>query len=161
MNHPIDDIDDSTPPFADSARTREWRAQEEAARRERLQLDPAGDDARLRHYRQIARALREPLDAALPLDFAQQLAARVATAPAPGVDVRFERGLTLALGIVMALAAAVVTVLYGQAWLSPLSAALPALQPQTGRWLVAFAICIGVSWLLGSWQRHTQFSPPA
>ncbi|MFA6229769.1 MAG: hypothetical protein WC617_06275 [Rhodanobacter sp.] len=161
MNHHIDDMDDTTPPFADSAHEREWLAQEEAMRRERLQLDPAADDARVRRYRRVARVLRAPLDAALPIDFAQQLAAQVAATPTPAADIRFERGLTLALGILMALAAAVVTVLYGQAWLSPLSTALPALQPLAGRWLVAFAICIGVSWLLGSWQRHARLAPPA
>ncbi len=161
MNHRIDEMDPTTPPFADNAHEREWLAQEEAMQRERLQLDPAVDDARVRLYRQLARALREPLDAALPLDFAQRLAAQVAVAPPPAADIRFERALTLTLGIVMALAAAVVTALYGQAWLSPISAALPALQPQAGRWLVAFAICIGVSWLLGSWQRHVRLPPPA
>lgn len=152
--------DKNIPAFADSAHEREWLAQEEAMRRERLQLDPAADDARTQRYRQLARALREPLNAALPLDFAQQVAARVSATPVAAVDVGLERGLTLALGGLMAVAAAVVTTLYGASWLSPLLETLHAVQPPAGRWLAAFALCMAVSWLLGSWQRHAGLSKP-
>ncbi|MDE2247907.1 MAG: hypothetical protein KGJ96_04940 [Xanthomonadaceae bacterium] len=157
MNH---DLDDTIAAFDDAAREREWQAQELAMRRERLRLDAAADAPRVRRYRRIARALREPLDAALPADFAQQVAARAAAA-APAADIGFERALTLALGGLLALAAVVVTTLYGGTWLSPLVGALSALQPLAGRWPVAFAACMAVSWLLGAWPRHARLSPPA
>ena len=75
MNHDL-------PPFDDAAREREWQAQEHALRAERLGLDPAAGDARVRRYRLLARALREPMPDALPADFAQRMAAQVAAAPA-------------------------------------------------------------------------------
>ncbi len=150
MNQHIDDI----PPFDDAASEREWLAQETAMRRERLHLDPAGDDARSRRYRLLARALRDPLPDGLPADFAQQLAARVAAAPGP--TPRIEVVLVSALAIAMVVAAVAVTAIYGNAWLPSFSAILPAPQAPASRWLLALAGCLGVSWLLGQWQprRH-------
>ena len=150
MSH---DIKHHAPPFDDAAREREWLAQEAAARRERLGLDPAGDDARTRQYRRLARALREPLDATLPADFAQRVAALAPAHSAHAADARFERSLTIALGLALLLAASVVTALYGSAWLPAMATILPALHPLADRWLLAFAACIGVSCLLGPWQR--------
>jgi hypothetical protein len=148
MNQHIDDI----PPFGDSASEREWLAQESAMRRERLHLDPAGDDARGRRYRLLARALREPLQDSLPADFATRVAARAAAAPASAL--RFEIVLMTALAIALAIAAGVVTAIYGSEWLPSFRALLPAPQAPTGRWLLAFAGCLGLSWLLGQWQRR-------
>ncbi len=148
-------IDDDIPPFDDAASEREWLVQESAMRRERLHLDPAGDDARSRRYRLLARALREPLPDGLPADFAQQLAARVAVSPkaAPRIEVV----LMIALVVTLVIAAAGVTVIYGSAWLPSFSAILPAPQAPASRWLLALAGCLGVSWLLGQWQprRHS------
>ena len=153
MNH---DIDDNIPPFDDAAREREWLAQEHAMRRERLHLDPAGDDAKALRYRMLARALRQPLQESLPPDFARHVAtlaaAGMTTKPTSGT--RFELVLTISLVIVFVLAAGGATVIYGSAWLPSISAALPAPDPSTIRWLLAFAGCIGMSWLLGSWQQH-------
>ena len=148
------DIKHHTPPFDDAAREREWLAQETAARRERLGLDPADDDARMRQYRRLARALREPLDATLPADFAQRVAAMVPARPLRVADSRFERGLTIALGLALLLAAGVVAALHGSTWLSAIASILPALHPLADRWLLAFVACIGVSSLLGAWQQH-------
>ena len=154
----IQHIDDHIPPFDDAAYEREWLAQERAMQRERLQLDPAGDDARSRRYRLLARALREPLPDALPADFAQQLAARAAAAPArravPGRS--FESTLTLALAAVLAVAAGVVVVIYGSAWLPSFVTLLPTPHASATRWLLALAGCLGASWLPGLWQWHTQ-----
>ena len=143
-------IDDDTPPFDDAASEREWLAQERAMRRERLHLDPAGDDARSRRYRLLARALREPMPDGLPADFAQQLAARVAVSPkaAPRIEVV----LMIALVVALMIAAAGVTIIYGSAWLPSFSAILPAPQAPAIRWLLALAGCLGVSWLLGQWR---------
>jgi anti-sigma factor RsiW len=154
----IQHIDDHIPPFDDAANEREWLAQERAMRRERLQLDPAGDDARSRRYRLLARALREPLPEALPADFAQRLAARVAAIPArraaPGRS--FESTLMLALATVLAVAAGAVVAIYGGAWLPSFLTLLPTPHAPATRWLLALAGCLGASWLLGQWQRHAQ-----
>lgn len=154
----IQHIDGHIPPFDDAAHEREWLAQEGAMRRERLQLDPAGDDARSRRYRLLARALREPLPDALPADFAQQLAARVAAAPArrgaPGRS--FESTLTLALAIALAVTAIVVVAIYGSTWLPSFVTLLPPPHAPAIRWLLALAGCLGASWLLGLWQRHAR-----
>jgi len=145
-------IDDDIPPFDDAAHEREWLAQESAMRRERLHLDPAGDDARSRRYRLLARTLREPMPDGLPADFAQQLAARVTVAPRPAP--RIEVVLMVALVVALVFAAAGVTVIYGSAWLPSFSSILPAPQAPASRWLLAFAGCLGVSWLLGQWQQR-------
>jgi hypothetical protein len=145
-------IDDDIPPFDDAACEHEWLAQENAMRRERLHLDPTGDDARSQRYRLLARALREPMPDGLPADFATRVAERVAAAPAP--TLRFEFVLVTALAIALVIAAAAVTVTYGSAWLPSFSAILPAPQAPASRWLLALAGCLGVSWLLGQWQQH-------
>lgn len=148
--------DDPILPFGDPAHEREWLAQERAMRRERLQLDPAGDDGRSRRYRLLARALREPLPEALPADFAQQLAARVAAAPArrAASSGAFESTLALVLALVLAVAAGAVVAIYGSTWLPSFAALLPSPHAPATRWLLTLAGCLGVSWLLGQWQRH-------
>jgi hypothetical protein len=148
MNQHIDDI----PPFDDANHEREWLAQEGAMRRERLHLDPAGDDARGRRYRLLARALREPLQDGLPADFATRVAARAAAAPESAL--RFEFVVMTALAIALAIAAGAVTAIYGGEWLPSFRAILPAPQAPASRWLLALAGCLGASWLLGQWQRH-------
>ncbi len=152
----IQHIDDHIPPFDDAAHEREWLAQERAMQRERLQLDPAGDDARSRRYRLLARALREPLPDALPADFAQQLVARVAAAPARRTTsgARFESTLTLALATALVVAAGVAVAIYGGAWLPSFVTLLPTPHAPATHWLLALAGCLGASWLLGQWQRH-------
>jgi hypothetical protein len=152
----IQHIDDRILPFDDAAHEREWLAQERAMRRERLQLDPAGDDARSQRYRLLARTLREPLPDALPVDFAQQLARRVAATPARGAasGTSFEAGLMLTLAIALAVAAVAVVAMYGSAWLPSFISILPTPHASATRWLLALGGCLGVSWLLGQWQRH-------
>lgn len=160
----IQHIDDHVPPFDNAAHEREWLAQERAMRRERLQLDPAGDDARSRRYRLLARALREPLPEALPADFARQMAARVTAAPARPVTPggRFESALLLSLGGALILAAGIVTTTHGQAWLQPFAELLPAFPASTLDWLLALGGCLAASWLLGRWQSapRTTATPP-
>jgi hypothetical protein len=154
----IQHINDHIPPFDDAAHEREWLAQENAMRRERLQLDPAGDDARSRRYRLLARTLREPLPDALPADFARQLAAQVAARPdrRAASGTRFEFALMLALAILLAVVTGVVVAIYGDAWLPSFVTLLPTPHAPTTRWLLALAGCLGASWLLGLWQRHAE-----
>jgi hypothetical protein len=159
MNRHIDNrsIDDDIPPFDDAASEREWLAQESAMRRERLHLDSINDDARTRRYRLLARTLREPLPDALPVDFAQQLAERVAASPATrsaASSTRFEFTLLLALATVLAMAAGAVVAMYGGTWLPSFVAILPAPHAPATRWLLALIGCLGASWLLGRWQRY-------
>jgi len=151
-------IDDTIPPFDDAAHEREWLAQESAMRRERLRLDPAGDDARSRRYRLLARTLREPLPDALPADFAQQLAARVAAGPVRRAPAgrSFESMLTLTLTAALAVAASAVVAIYGSTWLPSFVTLLPPPHAPATRWLLALAGCLGASWLLGLWQRHAR-----
>jgi len=144
-------IDDGISPFDDASHEREWLMQERAMRRERLHLDAAGDDARTRRYRLLARALRQPPPDGLPADFAQRVAARVTAAPA---TFRFESLLMTSLAIALGVAALVVIGVYGSQWLPSFSAMLPAPRDPAGGWLLAFAGCVGASWLLGQWQRH-------
>ncbi|EIL97674.1 hypothetical protein RHOFW104T7_03380 [Rhodanobacter thiooxydans] len=149
--------DDYIPAFDDPAREREWLAQESAMRRERLQLDPASDDARGQRYRLLARALREPLAEALPADFAQQLAARIAAAPVRrAANGGVESMLALALAITLVIAAAAVVAIHGSTWLPPFAALLPTPHAPATRWLLALGGCLGASWLLGQWQRHVR-----
>ena len=155
MNH---DADNNIPLFDDAASEREWRAQEHAMRRERLQLDCAGDDPRGLRYRFLARALRQPTPPGLPPDFAARMAAQIAAGSvrthAPVATSGFEFGLLLALAMTFAMAAATVVALYGSQWLRAITAILPAPDPSALRWLLAFASCIGLSWLLAQWQQH-------
>ena len=152
----IQHIDDHIPPLDDAAQEHEWLAQENATRRERLQLDPAGDDARSRRYRLLARTLREPLPDALPADFARQVAARIAPAPTrrAASEGSLESMLTLALGIVLVAAATAVAAIYGSTWLPSFVTLLPSPHSAATRWLLALAGCLGASWLIGQWQLH-------
>ncbi|HKT27418.1 hypothetical protein [Dyella sp.] len=123
-------------PPSDNAMEREWALQERALRDERLGLD-ARDDARLQRYRAVARALRQPLDEALPSDFASQVAKEVERHT---IDtMRLELYLSWALLSVLAVALLGLVVRYSrlvQAWLS-------------NPWLVALAVCFALPALLG------------
>lgn len=157
MNHDI-------PPFDDHASEREWQAQERAMRAERLGLDSNRDDARVQRYRLITRALRQPPADALPADFAQQMAARAAP-HAVSAEMPRERLLEAAwfacvIGIFV-IAAAATIILYHQDWLAALRIALPTLDPQTIRWPMTFAGCLGLSWVLGKLKLRGQAHPLA
>ncbi len=141
--------DDHIPPFDDTAHEREWLAQERALQRERLHLDPAGDDARSQRYRLLAQMLRKPFSETLPVDFAQRVAARARTMPVRPTESRFEFVLILVLGLTLVVAAGVVMTAYASAWLPAFHAIAPALQVPVNGWLLALAGCVGASWLLG------------
>jgi hypothetical protein len=153
MSHPIPPVDDTD--------EREWQAQEYARQAERLDLDPAGDDARVRSYRVLARALRRPLPETLPDDFAGRVAARVATLPAMPTPAgnRFESILLGILASIFLVTAGVVLTRDEQTWLPAIRATLSAADPHELRWPLAFVGCLGLSWLLSQWQRHLQHRP--
>jgi hypothetical protein len=160
MNHPIEN---NIPPFANEAHEREWQAQEQAMRRERLHLDCASDDARVQRYRMLARALREAPQDGLPADFATRVAAQATSIPAGKVvpDIRFEFILMAAIAIALVIAVVAVVTLYGDDWLPSIGAVLPAPGALATRWLLAFAGCIGLSWVLARWQPHARQRPLA
>ena len=151
--------DDHILPFDNDASEREWLAQERAMRRERLRLDPAGDDARGQRYRLLARALREPLPEALPADFAQRMAARVASVRPAMPGIRFEFALLSVLAGTLVIGAGTVTAIYGRAWSQPFRELLPAFQAPTLGWLLALGGCLAVSWLFGYWQPSPRTAP--
>jgi hypothetical protein len=151
MNH-----DHDLPPFDDPAREREWQAQERAFAAERLGLDPAADDARVRRYRLLARTLRQPMPVALPADFAQRTAAQAAAASSRRrtAGAHVESVLTAVLIVTLAVAAGVVVANYGDTWLPAFRHLLPTgSAPATG-WLLTLGGCLGASWLLGLWHGH-------
>lgn len=146
MNHETDPI----PCFDDPAEEREWLAQESAMRRDRLHLDPAGDDARSQRYRLLARALRAPVADGLPADFAQRVSARIAPHPP---TLAFEQTLTTTLTGVLVLAALCVTFIYGAAWWPSFKMLLPA--PDAARWGLALGACLVSTWALEKWVSPT------
>jgi len=140
MNQHSDDIE------------REWQAQENAMRLERLNLDPLREDTRSRHYRLLARVLRQPPPDGLPADFATRVAARVVASPAFAARVEFV--LIVALAAAMVVGASYAFATHGREWLPSFSAILPARDALANGWLIALSGCLGASWLMERWQRR-------
>jgi hypothetical protein len=152
MNQHFDPNKDDVPPFADAAQEREWLAQEKALKRERLSLDAAGDSARDRDYRAVARALRVPPADGLPADFAVRVAARVTRSPVASV----ESALMLALVGALAGAAGFVIATQGNEWARSFNAILLARDMPASVWLTALAGCLGATWLMEWWQQRAR-----
>jgi len=128
----------------------EWQAQERALReeRERNGVQPAGHfstEPRIAKYRLIARALRQPMPDLLPVDFAQQLAARVGHVP---LDTRLERWLMRLLIGAMAVSGLVAILMYGGGWWQAIVASVPQTSATTINWIWAVGTCMAGSWLL-------------
>ena len=151
MNHEID----NAPRFNDPILEREWLAQENAIRRERLHLGSSGDNARSQHYRLLARVLlTAPLDA-LPVDFAQQVSALAAARAHDRTPaMTLERLMTTALASALLVAAVAATATYGATWWPSFEALVPA--PPTAQWLLALIGCLGASGLLETWSRRVR-----
>lgn len=134
---------------------REWQLQERALHEERLGLPGRGENARLSRYRQLSRALRQPLDEALPENFADQVMRRIETAAAEASerDRRFERGLVAALVAVFGLAIGAMIAIIGLDWLQPLASIA---KPLASQWLLALLACVAVSQAFGGWRGHTR-----
>lgn len=134
---------------------REWELQERALNEERRGLPSAGEDARLLRYRQLSRALRRPLEPALPADFASRLAQRIETdaAAADARERRFEQGMIGVLIALFGLAIGAAISLIGTGWLQTLA---PYARPLANPWLFALLACVGVSRLFEGWRAHTR-----
>lgn len=134
----------------------EWEAQELARQAERLGLDPARDDSRVRVYRLLARALYQPPPVDLPEDFAKQVAARVAMPRlvSESANSRVETVILAILVSILVVAAGVVLTRDGPSWLQAIRAALLTTDSANIRWSLAFVGCIGLSWMLWQGQRR-------
>ena len=127
---------------------REWQAQERAMQIERDGVDMTEADGLSASYLGIARALREPLGAALPADFAERMAAMVASRRQPvEIESRFEQTLLVALCVVMGLSALVALLVYGSGdWVAPLTDSFRRVGRPPLTWSLAVAACLSLSW---------------
>ena len=134
------------PTDVDDAR---WHAQERARRGE-----PDADPLDLR----VARALRQAPPVGLPPDFAARVAARARAETAAGLDLEAWR--LRALGVVVALAAAVVVAWFGRGWAAGLVQVLPGGREALG-WCGAVALCLLANGALGLLRRRVGRSAAA
>lgn len=143
------------------AAEREWARQEEALRRERAgEPEPRGSaEPAVAEYRLIARALRHPPMEALPDDFASQVAT-LAQAAAEADD-RLERLLQRGLTGLLALAAAVVTAMYGQAWWPAIASAVPVASGEGGAWIATAVVGAGLMGWAGRYVERLAARGPA
>ncbi|GAB3752893.1 hypothetical protein [Lysobacter olei] len=136
-----------TPPTDAARRDAEWQAQEQALREERAGIPMQAGDARRAQYRLINRALRHPPLDPVPHDFARTVAARAMRAA--DSDDRLEQLLLRVLVGVMAVAGAVIVLVYGAPWWPAVAAALPLPAGDLLRWGLVLAACAGTTWMLG------------
>jgi hypothetical protein len=129
----------------------EWEMQELACLAERSGLDSATADGSVGRYRLVARALRTPLVIALPPDFATQVSARITASRGKSVStgVHLESVLLAILASILVVVAGRVFANLGHSWIEATRAALSSLGATTIGWLLAFSICIGLSWIMG------------
>jgi hypothetical protein len=136
-------------PTSDSL-AQEWQAQEHALAQERDSLPVAGE-ARAQQYRLLARVLREPMEIALPVDFARQVALR---ALRQQLDGALERQLLRAALWLFGLLALGSLYTQGASWLLRLQAFAPGWSGSSG-WLWLLLACLGINWLGGRRHLHT------
>lgn len=126
---------------------REWQVQERAVKCARDGTDMTDGDAESMDYLAVARALRQPLDADLPHDFASRVAGLAnARLRAEAPDSRFEQGLLVVLGLAMGVSALVFAVIYGGSWLDALVNPLGQVIRSNLAWPLALASCLALSW---------------
>jgi hypothetical protein len=131
-------------PFDDAALESEWRAQEDAQRRERLASDSAAETGRDRQYRRLARMLRESPPAPLPPDFAARVAARATATSDRGLEYVLLIGLLLALLVI----AVAIGLTHAQRWAAAFAALAPAANAPAGAWLLSLCFCLAGSWMI-------------
>jgi hypothetical protein len=132
------------------ASEREWEMQELACLAERSGLDSATANGSIGRYRLIARALRTPLVIALPPDFAMQVSARItASRGKSSTGVHVESVLLVILAGILVVVAGRVFANLGPSWIEATRAASSSLGAATIGWLLAFFVCIGLSWIMG------------
>ncbi len=150
-----DNPTDHVVPFDDPAREREWLAQENAMRRERLQLDPRNDDVRTQRYRMLARSLRQAPEDGLPADFAQQMAKQLGPVRSKRFEAPFESSLIVVLCLTLLIGSVIFLAPYSTQWWRSLTAMSHSFTPSFSL-LLALAGCIALTGLTGLVRR----SPP-
>ncbi|TWI05995.1 hypothetical protein IP90_00257 [Luteimonas cucumeris] len=126
---------------------REWQAQENALRDERLGIGASGDDPLVAGYRTVARALREAPEVALPADFARDVArAAVAQGSSAHIDARLEQILLRLLVVALVLSGTAALAFYG-------NQALLAIDARLTTWGLALATCMALTWAF-DWLRR-------
>ena len=145
-------IDDD--PATGNPGEREWQLQERALQDERLGRPVAEASARLLRYRVLSRQLQQPLDAALPADFARVGAHRIEQEAAlqKHLAARFRRRLLGAFALVYGGGTLAVLLVYGRDWLSLFASVITA-HPQPVHWLLTLLGCAAFSRLLNV-RRH-------
>ncbi len=123
---------------------REWLAQEQAMRDERIGIAASGSAGPGAQYRVVARALREPPAEMLPPDFARQVA-RMAESPV-GAGVQVEPLMLRALGAMLGVSGVAALAYYGRE-------AVAGVDPQMLQWTLAIGACAAMTWSL-DWARR-------
>ncbi|HJR74332.1 MAG TPA: hypothetical protein VJ806_11910 [Luteimonas sp.] len=139
MNAPDNDKLDQT--LADE---REWLAQEQAMRDERVGIVASGSGVPEAQYRVVARALREPPAESLPPDFARQVARMAETRDAAGAQL--ESWMLRALGAILGVSGVAALAYYGRE-------AVAGVDPQMLQWTLAIGACAVMTWSL-DWARR-------
>jgi hypothetical protein len=120
----------------------EWQAQEQALQRERAGTGAAGDDARVRRYRAVARALRQAPPELLPADFAARVAERAErTERETTWSLHLENSMLTVLMILLGCGLAMLALLQGRDWLT----AIEGLGFIANPWMAALLACMAVS----------------
>ena len=138
----------------------EWAAQERAfeearafERQEVAAMD-ASRDPGVAAYRQVARALRQPLPDLLPADFAAQVAARAAAQDLGARDASVEQWLVRGLVTVFGLSAVAVAAIYGGQWLQVILQTLRLDTVVALNWALALGACVAVTSLMEPLRRR-------
>lgn len=156
-------MNDQTKPFDDPARESEWLAQERARQAERSRNATREDDARVRQYRLIARALGAAPANPLPADFAASVARRAlgqrrstSGLAADPLASPFERRLLQILVAVFGLAIGIAAALFGgdDAVRAVGRGALHMSAYAKNSWLLALAGCLAFSAIMQFWRPH-------
>ena len=124
----------------------EWQAQEQALQRERTQhARDERDNAQVRSYRVVIRALKQPPPDLLPGNFAERvatLAERQAIAP-----LRLEDGLLAALMTALVCGVIALAMIDGQDWLHAIANIRLIANPWVYALLGCLALSQGIAWL--------------
>lgn len=146
MNAPDNDKLDQT--LADE---REWLAQEQAMRDERVGAAASDSGLPEAQYRVVARALREPPAESLPPDFARQVARKAEARAARGTQL--EPMMLRVLGAVLGVSGVAFLTYYG-------SEAVAGVDPQILQWTLALGACAAMTWSLEWARRWMRYDEP-
>ncbi len=135
---------------------REWQAQEAAAHCDRSGAGGHNLDALGASYLSVVRAARQPIEVALPADFATRVALLAGKRPREAeIEFRLEQRLLQALAILLGLAGLAAVILYGGSWLVTSVSLVGQLGKPSLSLLLSLAACLGLS---GLWQQFRRIA---